>query len=74
MALREAYGSPAEVEPIRSDPNAGVRPKGNTRTRVQRVTAESDACVLVAVSSWVSSGFTAGCLKKWLLVNLKQPL
>lgn len=25
-------------------------------------------------SSCVSSGFTAGCLKKWLLVNLGQPL
>lgn len=34
VALHEAYGSPAELEPVRSDPRT---PKGNARMREQRM-------------------------------------
>lgn len=64
VALHETYVSPAELEAVNSD----LRCKCCTKRKAKGEGTENDvrvSCLYSSCSSsWVSSGFTAGCLKK----------
>lgn len=64
MALQKTYGSAAELEAVKGD----LRCKCYTKREGEGEGTEDNfrvSCLYSSCSSsWVSSGFTAGCLKK----------
>lgn len=59
MALHEAYGSPAELEAVKSDLRCKAVPKGKAKGEGTRMMLESHAYILVAVPA----GFPLGLLQ-----------
>lgn len=74
VALCEACGSPAELQPFRSDHRCKCYAKREGEDGEMQDDFRVWCLCFSCSSSWVSSGFTAGCLKKWFLVNLRQSL
>lgn len=70
VALCEACGSPAELQPFRSDHRCKCYAKREGEDGEMQDDFRVWCLCFSCSSSWVSSGFTAGCLKKWFLVNL----